>query len=103
MAGWGDWVELKTGEGSPVRVGDTTVTPVSQALVLRTPWLGRGGSGAAATFVWNRPVAVLVERAGRVERRPIVDVTRILVWTILAAGLLARWRLAAARRNNRRS
>ncbi len=101
MAGWGDWVQFKTEEGSPVSVGDTTVTPVSQALVF-TPWPGGDRSGAAGAFVWNRPVAVLIERAGRVERRPILDITRILVWTILAASLLARLRLAAAGRANRR-
>jgi hypothetical protein len=27
--------------------------------------------------VWNRPVAVVVEQEGQIERLPIVDVTRV--------------------------
>jgi len=38
-------------------------------LIVRLPFGG---------FVWNRPVAVLVEREGQTERIAIHDVTRIL-------------------------
>jgi hypothetical protein len=55
--------------GSPVRVGDITVTPQSRALIVR---LRFGG------LVWRRPTAVLVERAGQTSRIPIVDVTRVV-------------------------
>jgi hypothetical protein len=59
------WQKM-SGEG--VRVGDVTATPQSQSLTVRWP---RGG------WVWNRPVAVLVERGEEKERIPIVDVTRV--------------------------
>ena len=60
--------QLQTHSGEAVSVGDATVTPQSQALILRWP---NGG------FVWNRPLAILVERDGDKERIPIVDVTLV--------------------------
>jgi hypothetical protein len=58
----------QTKSGETVSVGDMAVTPQSQALTVRWP---RGG------WVWNRPVAVLVERGEERKRIPIVDVTRV--------------------------
>ena len=60
--------QLQTHLGEEVVVGDATITPQSQALILRWP---NGG------YVWNRPLAVLVERDGETERIPIVDVTLV--------------------------
>jgi hypothetical protein len=37
-----------------------------------------------AQIVWNRPTAVVVERAGRVERVPVWDVTRVVQLVLLA-------------------
>ena len=54
--------------GSAVRVGDTTVTPYARVLSV---------GGAKAGFAWQYPTGVRVERAGIVEWRRIVDVTRI--------------------------
>jgi len=54
---------------APVTVGDVTVTPRARALVVRLP---QGG------FVWNRPTAVTVERAGAARHLPVVDVIRLL-------------------------
>jgi hypothetical protein len=62
----------------PVTVGDVTVTPRARALVVRLPQAG---------FVWNRPVAVTVERAGAVRRIPVVDITRVLQLGLLGLGL----------------
>ena len=73
---------------APVTVGDVTVTPLARALVVRLP---QGG------FVWNRPTALTVERAGAVRRVPVVDVTRLLQLGALA---LAAVTAAAARRWN---
>jgi len=64
--------------GDKITVGDVTVTPQSQALTVRWP---RGG------LVWNRPVAVLVERGEETERIPIVDVTRMAQLGLLGLGL----------------
>ena len=76
---------------APVTVGDVTVTPRARALVVRLP---QGG------FVWNRPTAVTVERAGAVRRVPVVDVTRLLQLALLAlsAATAAARRLHAERR-----
>jgi len=60
--------QLQTHTGEAVTVGDTSITPQSQALTLRWP---NGG------FVWNRPLAILVESDGDTERIPIVDVTLV--------------------------
>mgnify|MGYP006293871535 FL=1 len=59
--------QRQTRSGDPVIAGDITVTPQSEAISLRWPYGG---------LVWNRPVAVLVEKGGQTERIPIVDVTR---------------------------
>ena len=64
-----DMIRCRTVSGEAVTVADITLTPQSQAVTVRWP---DGG------LVWNRPVAVLVERAGQTERIPIVDVTRAI-------------------------
>ena len=74
-----DVVQWQTISGEEVTIGDVTLTPQSQALTLRWP---NGG------FVWNRPVAILVERGGQTERVPVVDVTRIAQLTLLGLGLV---------------
>jgi len=58
----------QTTSGETTTHGDVKVTPQSRALTVRWP---RGG------WVWNCPVAVLVERDGQERRVPIVDVTRV--------------------------
>lgn len=77
--------------GAPVTAGSVTVTPQARVLQVRFPWGGPWGA-----FVWNRPVAVLVERDGKQERIPIVDVTRVAQLTImvftLALSLVLRGR-----------
>ncbi len=59
--------EWQTHSGETIRRGEVAVTPQSQAL---TVGCSRGG------LVWNRPLAVVVERDGEERRIPIVDVTR---------------------------
>jgi len=68
-------VEWKNSSGQPVTAGGFTLTPQSQALVVRAPFLG---------WVWNRPVAVLVEGEGVSQRIPVVDVTRIVQLCLIA-------------------
>ncbi len=64
-----DIVQYQTISAEPIVVGDTKVTPQAQALTVRLPFGG---------FVWNRPVAVLVERDDGTQRIPIVNVTRLM-------------------------
>jgi len=77
MVSWKPFVELKTSSGQAIRRENVTITPEAQAFVVRFPFGG---------FVWNRPVAILVEREGRQERFPIVDATRMAVFGIAGAG-----------------
>jgi len=66
--------------GETVTVGEVAATPQSQALTVRWP---RGG------WVWNRPVAILVERGEEdQERIPITDVTRVAQLVLYGFGLV---------------
>lgn len=60
-----DMVEWQNHAGETRTLGNASFTPLSQALVVRTPVGG---------LVWNRPVAILVERDGQEQRIPIVNV-----------------------------
>lgn len=79
MSKLSDVVQWQVVSGEEVTAGDVTLTPQSQALTISWP---NGG------FVWNRPVAVLVERGGQTERIPVVDVTRIAQITLLGLGFV---------------
>lgn len=73
-----DYATYKLESGPPILVGETTVTPQSRVLTVR--WPGGG-------WVWNRPVAVQVEKNGQVSRLPILDITRIAQIGFLAISL----------------
>ncbi len=66
-------VEWRTRAGAPVEVDGVRITPEAQALTVSLPFFH---------FVWNRPVAITVERQGQSERIPIVDVTRLALLAI---------------------
>jgi len=89
------FIELVTQKFEPYTSGAVTVTPVSQALSVNLPFF---------RWVWNRPVAVLVDRDGQTERLPIVDVTRYMVWGLMgfSAIVSAMLFMAAARRSQER-
>jgi hypothetical protein len=70
-------LNLQIHVGETISAGNVRVTPQSQAFSIRWPYGG---------YVWNRPVAVLVERDGETERIPVVDVT---LWTRVALFALA--------------
>ena len=70
-----------TVSGEPITVDGVTVTPESQALTLRWP-------GRSVGYVWNRPVAVLVDRGDGVERVPIVDLTKLAQVAIFVLGIV---------------
>jgi hypothetical protein len=91
MVRFRDMCRLQVVSGEPITVGETTITP--QARVLAVRWPGGG-------WVWNRPHAVLVERRGRVERVPIVDVTRVARWAMLGV-TVGLWLLLVTRRSRR--
>lgn len=70
--------QWQTVTGEAVSAGDTTISPQSQALVVR--WPGGG-------FVWNRPVAVLIQKGEESERIPVVDITRMAQLGLIGVGL----------------
>jgi hypothetical protein len=65
----GEVFRWQTVAGRPVILHNCTITPLTQVLALHWP---QGG------FVWNRPVALLIEQDGQVERVPVVDMTRLV-------------------------
>lgn len=74
-----NWFEWQIKPGRSVTVGEMTITPQSQALVVRFPFGG---------LVWNRPVKVLVEQDGQFEEIPVVNVTGTAVLTFAALGMI---------------
>jgi len=66
-------LEWRDASGSPMSVGDSTITPVARSLVARWP---SGGS------VWSGPAAVIVEREGRTERIPIRNLNGRILWAM---------------------
>jgi hypothetical protein len=82
--------QLRTGR--PVEVGEITITPVARRLLLR--W-SHGG------FVWQYPVAVLVEQEGEEKRLPIPDPTRMAWYALIAATLMTVIILALIHRRRR--
>ena len=83
-----EWLEAP---GTPMTVGDSTITPVARSFVARWP-----GGGA----VCNGPAAVLVEREGRTERIPIANLNGRILWAMRAGAvaLLAAWMMKDRRR-----
>jgi len=71
-------VEWQQHAGDTLALGDVSLTPLSQALVIRTPIGG---------YVWNRPVAVLVQRDGQEQRLPILNVILMARLALLGLGL----------------
>lgn len=71
-----DMFQIQTVTGVPIQTAGITVTPQSQTLIVHLPFGG---------LVWHRPTAILVERAGRTVRIPIVDVTRAIQVALFGA------------------
>ncbi len=71
-------LKRKNSAGTAITVGETTVTPQSQAFTLFWP---NGG------LVWNRATALQVQRGEETKRIPIIDVTRRAQLTLLGLSL----------------
>ena len=102
--------------GEPVRHGDTLVIPAAEVLTIAGFGMGSGsgaaggsgtgarrgsgGGGGGGGRTLARAVAVVVSSPTGVEVRPIVDVTKIALAALTAAGFVwASWRrLADAKR-----
>ena len=98
MRGIGNVVSWETVTDEPVTLGETTVRPQHMEVTVRLP-LSRmeGYQGVVQpTWLWHRPVAVLVEQGGKTKRLPIVDVTRLAQIGFLVFGLMIRLALSVA-------
>lgn len=72
--------EIRTGEA--MQVGDYQITPTTQVVKIQIP-------GQHAGLIWNRPKAVTVRTPdGQENSLPVRDVTRLVIWSMLAGGLL---------------
>jgi hypothetical protein len=72
--------EIRTGNSR--QIGNFNLTPVTQVLKVHFP-------GHHAGLIWNRPKAVVVKTPdGQEQVLPVIDVTRVAIWAMLAGGLL---------------
>ena len=83
-------IERRTTSGATVVVGNVRATPEARVVTVRLPF---------GVFVWNRPSGVVVERDGRVERVPIVNVTRLAQMALWAGALAVLLALAMKKEN----
>ncbi len=68
--------------GEARRAGDATLIPINQALKVQLP-------GTHIGMVWNRPRAVIVRSDDGTEQAlPVTDVTRVVMWRMLAGGII---------------
>jgi hypothetical protein len=72
--------DIRTGE--PQHIGEYDITPQSNVFIVKM----RGRHGG---FIWNRPRSVIVRTIDGEERiLPVQDVTRNILWGMLAGGLI---------------
>ena len=65
--------------GHPVTVGERTITPQSQFVMVQFPFGG---------FVWHRPTAVLITENNQTTTIPIPDPTRLTLWMFMGITVL---------------
>jgi hypothetical protein len=83
--------EIKTGE--TVQVGKYQITPQTRVTMIRS-------EGGHFGWIWNRPNAVIVRtQDGEESILPIVDVTRVIIWAMLAGGILGAMLVGLVSRN----
>lgn len=77
-------VQWERRRAEPIVVDGVTITPEARLLMIQWKQFG---------FVWNTPAAVTVSSFTASERIPIVDVTRLALWSFSAVAL-AVWLIA---------
>lgn len=83
--------EIHTGD--PIQVGDYEITPQTRVLKIQFP-------GQHGGLIWNRPKAVIVKTPdGQESTLAVRDNTRIVIWSILAGGLLGAMLIGLMHRN----
>ena len=72
--------EIRNGEAR--QVGNYQITPQTQVIQVQIP-------GRPIGIIWNRPKAVIIKTSDGTEKiLPVRDVTRLVIWSLLAGGLL---------------
>jgi hypothetical protein len=72
--------EIRTGDA--IQVGDYEIIPQTRLFTVKFP-------GHHANLIWNRPNAVVVRTAdGQETILAVRDMTRMVMWFMLAGGLL---------------
>jgi hypothetical protein len=83
--------EIRTGD--PVQVGDYEIIPQTRVLKIQFP----GNHGG---LIWNHPKAVIVKTSdGQETTLAVRDVTRVIIWSMLAGGLLGAMLIRLLHRN----
>jgi hypothetical protein len=83
--------EIRTGE--TMQVGEYKITPQTSVVKILFP-------GHHAGLIWNRPKGVIVRTSdGQENTLPVRDVTRIVIWAMLAGGLLGAMLIRLMNRN----
>ncbi len=86
-------IKRETRTGEPMQVGDYEIIPQTRVWRIQP-------AGSRFGWIWNRPKAVIVRNPeGEEKVLPVRDVTRIMIWAMLAGGLLGAIIARRARRN----
>ncbi len=84
--------EIRSGE--PIQVGDYELTPQTQVWSIRLP-------AQKAGLIWNRPKAVIVRTSdGQESSLPVIDVTRLVIWSMLAGGIFGAILISLSKRRS---
>jgi hypothetical protein len=73
-------ITLRTTDAAPLMVGDLTLVLRSRSVVVTTASWG---------WVWNRPIAVLVQGRKNTYQHPLVDMTKMM--RVAAIGMVVSW------------
>jgi hypothetical protein len=81
--------------GKPQKAGELEITPQTSVLNIRL-------RGHHAGLTWNRPRAVIVKSPdGQETILPVRDVTRLIIWGMLAGGFLGAIIIGLIYRDNK--
>jgi hypothetical protein len=90
-------LRIETLTGPPITIPGAQISVRSQVVQLRFPTVNGG-------FIWNRPVATLVRTPdGQEEIIPILDITRIILFTLAGFCLTSIFILMFLRRKRYKS
>ena len=85
-------IERESRAGSALQVGKYQITPLTRVLTIRFP-------GHTGGLIWNRPKAVIVRTPEGTEKiLPVRDVTRLIIWSMLAGGIFGAILIGLTRR-----